>query len=213
MQIRTIPTQTHGRYLLRDGPSDHLLLGFHGYAEDAETNLAELEKIPGSDRWTLVSVQALNRFYVGRAGDIGACWMTTQDRELAIADNLDYVRAVVAALPPARTVVVSGFSQGVAMAYRAAAGLDRVDGLIALGGDVPPDVTGKLPPILIGRGEGDGWYTDEKLKKDLSFLAGRARVQSLVFAGNHEWTDAFRAAAGEFLDGLLTGQDVDQSAR
>jgi dienelactone hydrolase len=202
MQIRTIATQTHGRYLLRDGPAENLLLGFHGYAENAEANFAELQRIPGSERWTLVSVQALNRFYVGRDGNIGGCWMTTQDRELAISDNVAYVRAVVADLPRAANVVCLGFSQGVALAYRAAAALDRVAGIVALAGDVPPDVTGKLPPVLIGRGEGDGWYTDEKLKQDLSFLAGRAAVRSVVFPGNHEWTDAFRASAGEFLESL-----------
>ncbi len=213
MRIRTIPVQTHGRYLVRDGPPERLLLGFHGYAQNAEIHMADLELIPGSDAWTVVAVQALNRFYLGRSTDTGACWMTRQDRELVIADNINYVRAVVAALPAAETIVVEGFSQGAAMAYRAAANLDRVAGAIILGGDVPPDLVGALPPLLIGRGEDDDWYTDEKFKKDLKSLGGRARVTTAVFDGVHEWTDAFRSAAGEFLSGVLTGQHIDQSVR
>ena len=213
MRIHTIPVQTHGRYLVRDGPPERLLLGFHGYAQTAERHMADLEPIPGIDNWTVVAVQALNRFYLGRSTETAACWMTRQDRELALADNVEYVRAVVAALPPAETIVVEGFSQGAAMAYRAAASLDRVAGAIILGGDVPPDVDGPLPPLLIGRGERDEWYTDEKLKKDLKSLAGRAEVRTVVFNGAHEWTDAFRSAAGEFLASVLTGQHVDGSAR
>jgi len=212
IHVRTIPAQVHGRYVIRDGPPERLLVGFHGYAQTAEIHMADLEPIPGIDAWTVVSVQALNRFYVGRSIETGACWMTRQDRELAIADNINYVRSVAEQFPEARTIVVEGFSQGAAMAYRAAANLDRVAGVLILGGDCPPDVTGALPTLLIGRGEGDDWYTDEKLKNDLRFLAGRAEVATCVFPGKHEWTDEFRRAAGEFLS-ELTGQHVDESAR
>jgi dienelactone hydrolase len=209
MHVHTIPAQTHGRYLVRDGPPERLLLGFHGYAQNAEIHMADLEQIPGIDAWTVVAVQALNRFYLGRTPDTAGCWMTRQDRELVIADNINYVRSVAAAFPEARTIVVEGFSQGAAMAYRAATNLDRVAGIVILGGDVPPDVDGALPPVLIGRGEDDEWYSDEKFKKDLKSLDGRARVATSIFKGRHEWTDAFRSAAGEFLSSVLTGQHVD----
>lgn len=213
MQAHTIPTQTHGRYLVRDGRPDLLLLGFHGYAQNAEVHMADLEPIPGIGEWTVVAVQALNRFYMGRSTETSACWMTRQDRELVIADNIEYVRAVAGQFAEAKTIVVEGFSQGAAMAYRAAAHLDRCHGVVILGGDLPPDVDGPLPPVLIGRGELDDWYTDEKLKKDLSSLAGRARVETAVVPGRHEWTDAFRSAAGAFLSRVLTGQHVDESGR
>jgi dienelactone hydrolase len=209
MRIETIPARVHGRYVVRDGPPERLFIGFHGYAQTAEKHLEDVEPIPGLDAWTVVCIQGLNRFYVGRSIETGAGWMTRQDRELVIADNIDYVRAVVAALPPAETIVVEGFSQGAAMAYRAAASLDRVAGVVILGGDIPPDVDGPLPPLLIGRGEDDDWYTDEKFKKDLNSLAGRARVEAAVVPGRHEWTDAFRSAAGEFLSRLMTGEHVD----
>ena len=49
----------------------------------------------GADRWRLVSIQGLHRFYQRRADEVVASWMTRQDRELAIADNLAYVAAVI----------------------------------------------------------------------------------------------------------------------
>jgi predicted esterase len=200
-QTRTIPTTVHGRYLVRDGPPERLLVGFHGYGETAEAHMAELGQIPGIDRWTAVAVQALHPFYVSRTGMIVASWMTSLDRELAIEDNRAYVRSVIAQFPAAEQLVLIGFSQGSAMAYRAAAGADA-SGLIALGGDVPPDVVESrptLPPVLIGRGIREEWYTDEKLRKDLSFLREVTTVSTSIYDGGHEWTAEFREAAGEFL--------------
>src|SRR3954469_25980550 len=157
--VRTISveTRTHGRALIKDAsPSSGLLVGFHGYAQSADDMLAELELIPGSDRWTLVSVQGLHRFYARAQGKVVASWMTREDREQAIADNLGYVNRVVAAAlrgtGDASTIVFVGFSQGVAMAYRAAVmGERRAGCVIAIGGDMPPDVkeasADRFPPI------------------------------------------------------------------
>src|SRR4029078_10342523 len=111
MHVHTIPTQTHGRYLVRDGPPERLFLGFHGYAQNAEIHMADLQPIPGIDPWEGVAVQARNRFYMGRSTETSAGWMTRQDRELVIADNINYVRAVAAAFPEAQTILVEGFFQ------------------------------------------------------------------------------------------------------
>ena len=214
--VHTIAATTHGRYLVApaDGPGPApLLVGFHGYGEHAERHLAEIDRIPGSAGWTRVAVQALHRHYSEGARHVVGSWMTRQDRELAIADNIAYVRAVMdevrAEYPTNGTLVCCGFSQGVAMAYRAAArcGL-ACHGIVALGSDAPPELRGDAaiawPPILVGRGRTDAWYTPEKLETDLASLRGAgAVVESLVFDGGHEWTDDFRAAAGRFLDTLV----------
>ena len=200
MNINTIETRVHGRYLYEDRGPERLLVGFHGYAELADANLAELEKLPGVERWSAVAIQALHPFYT-RSGQVVANWMTRLDRELAIGDNLAYVTKVLEALPAPRHLVFLGFSQGVAMAARAAARIPCA-GLILLGGDIPPEIKSselQLPPVLLARGTTDDWYTDEKFKNDLNYLESRTPVTSLVFEGGHEWTDAFRAAAGEFL--------------
>jgi predicted esterase len=187
---------------VRSGPPERLLVGFHGYAEDAEAHLTQMLQIRGVDSWTVVAVQALHPFYALRR--VVASWMTSQDRELAIADNKAYVRSVVATFPPPRALVFEGFSQGTAMAYRAASDHPRAAGVIALSGDVPPEVTSALPPVLLGRGGSDDWYTQEKFEKDLKFLNTITSVRSLLFDGGHEWTDDFRETAGEFLSVILS---------
>jgi predicted esterase len=201
----TIETTVHGRYLYEDRGPELLLAGFHGYAELAEANLAEMGKLPGIERWSLVAIQALHPFYT-RSGQLVASWMTRLDREHAIADNVAYVGRVLDALPGPQHLVFLGFSQGAAMAARAAAYARRSAGLIVLGGDIPPEIKDdpsiRLPPVLLARGVTDDWYTETKFKDDLRYLEATTHVTPLVFEGGHEWTDAFRAAAGNFLRGV-----------
>src|ERR1041384_2106421 len=116
IETHIVETKTHGRYLIRRG-SGHCLIGFHGYGETAEKNLANIESL-GLD-WTLVAVQGLHRFY-SRNNDIAATWMTREDRDYAKVDNIEYVRRVVDAVKPYDTLAFVGFSQGGVMAYRAA---------------------------------------------------------------------------------------------
>ena len=187
----------HGRFLVRPGPPERLLIGFHGYAEAAEIHMDELLKIRGVENWTVAAIQALHPFYTGRSERIVASWMTKLDREQAIADNKAYVRSIIESFHEPRTVVFLGFSQGGAMAYRAASDFGRAAGLIVLAADLPPDVTTNIPPVLIGRGSRDDWYTDEKLKKDLKYLPN---AEVCLFDGAHEWTDQFREAAARFLE-------------
>jgi predicted esterase len=207
--VHNIEARTHGRYLVRLPPIAGpwpLLVGFHGYAETAAHQMDALQSIPGTDEWLLVSIQALHRFYT-RKDRVVASWMTREDREHAIADNVDYVGRVLnrvrADYSTDEPLVFSGFSQGAAMAYRAAAHY-RADALIILAGDVPRDIIDHhalaLPPILVGRGTRDEWYTEAKETVDRAAWAQmHAQVDVCVFDGAHEWTDTFRAAAATVL--------------
>jgi predicted esterase len=209
---RTIPASTHGRYLVEPADTSDpapLLVGFHGYAEAAETQLERLRAIPGSKGWLLVSVQGLHRFYRRRSGDGVAGWMTRQDRELAIADNRAFIGAVIDEVAlnwrVAQSLVFAGFSQGVAMAFRAACSSSRpVSGIIALGGDVPPELDGaslaRTRSALLGRGQRDEWYSAELFAADAVRLRGAGvNVKTVLLDEGHEWTTAFNAEAGAFL--------------
>jgi predicted esterase len=212
---RSLATGTHGRYLVvppaSAGPAP-IVIGFHGYAEGAEAQLERLSAIPGAERWLLVSVQGLNRFYQRRTNDVVAGWMTRQDRELAIADNLAYVAGVVAAVgrewPGAPRIVLAGFSQGVAMMFRAVAAVKRVDGVVSVGGDVPPELDrtalARVPAALVCRGARDEWYTAATFDNDVRRLRDAGTdVRPLLSEAGHEWSDDVVRAASLFLHELL----------
>lgn len=208
--VRAIAVTTHGRYLVEApagaGPWP-VLLGFHGYAETAGVHHEQLVRLDPAHAWLRVSVQGLHRFYT-RQQDVVASWMTREDRELAIADNIAYTTAVRAAIDAAHattgTFVAVGFSQGAAQAYRAGlAGGAACAGIVVLGGDLPPDVAARasvLPPVLIGRGSDDPWYSEEAAAADVAQLeAAGVRYATCEFTGGHEWAEAFVSAASAWL--------------
>jgi predicted esterase len=174
--------------------------------------LAELARVRGDRPWLLVSIQALHRFY-SKASTVVASWMTREDREAAIEDNVTYVASVLHEVArdysTTETIVYAGFSQGVAMAYRASAfargpRVPKPSGVILLAGDIPPDVAPvvkSLPPLLIGRGTEDEWYTETKAAADLDlFRAHDVEPAVHIFEGGHVWDDSFVRRAGVFLD-------------
>lgn len=220
METQVVEARTHGRYLVRPprGAASGILIGFHGYLENAEKHLGDLQSIPGLDGWVLVAVDALHAFYASRSGSgrVARGWMTREMREEAIEDNVEYVRGI---LESVRTrfgwrlpVVAFGYSQGASMAWRAAVLTGHeIAACIALAGDLPPELA-DLPPqvpfpsrALIGRGEDDDWYSEPKLAIDRERLEARgATVETLTFAGGHEWTEAFRAVTSTFLATVAT---------
>lgn len=207
----SIAATTHGHYVV-EAPDDRgphpLLVGFHGYGETAEAHLEQLRRIPGASGCVLVSVQALHLFYT-RARLVAASWMTKVGREDAARDNVAYVSAVVSRVRDEFSgdgrLVYVGFSQGAAMAYRAAARAGHpCRALLAIGGDMPPEIASdegiRWPDALLTRGERDEFFTGEKMDRDAACLRrGGARVRTVVFDGGHEWAEPVFTAAGEVL--------------
>jgi predicted esterase len=212
---RRLAATVHGTYLVAPpaaGAPRAAVVGVHGYGETAADHLAALRRLPGAEGWLLAAVQGLHPFY-RKDGRVVASWMTSFDRDHALADNTRYAASVLAALareyPTVSRWALTGFSQGVAMAYRTTAGAPHpLHALVALAGDVPPDVAAggmnDFPPVLIGRGTGDSWYSDEKLAADLDTLAARGvAAEPHVFTGGHEWAPPFLTRAGAFLSAHL----------
>ncbi len=211
--LRHAPAQVHGRYFIQPPPPSGAgslwLVGFHGQGQTADEFLEFLDRVPRSAAWRIASVQGLNRHYASRGQRITANWMTSQDRELAIADNVAWVNSVLDAIEDEfgapRAIVFAGFSQGVAMAYRAGLlGRRPCAAIIAGCGDVPPELgtvaTREWPRVLAATGSSDAWYTPARLDADLAFLRARgADASTLVFEGGHEWSDALSHAVGNLL--------------
>ena len=208
--LHIVPTLTHGRILVRDArvaARRGILVGFHGYMENATIQMKRLEEIPGTDAWTLVAIEALHRFYRGRTEEVVASWMTREDREEAIADNLAYVAAALDVVPhdDGTRIVYAGFSQGVSMAFRAALlGGKRAAAVIAVGGDVPPellaDASAEFPPVLLLRALRDEWYTAAKHAADVASLTRRgAQFEVGTYDAAHEWNAAVADAIAAFI--------------
>ena len=215
VRVHHVETVASGRVLVRaavGGPPVGVLVGFHGYAENADIHLERLTAVPGTERWILVSVEGLNRFYRSRSDVTVASWMTRQDRDRAIATNIayvdgavDHVRREVALGGTPAPLVLAGFSQGGAMAFRAAVrGSHNAAGVIAVGADVPPELLSapdtRFPPVFLVRGARDDWYTQAKLDADVKALTERGvQVSDLVADAGHEWTPEISAAVARFL--------------
>lgn len=213
-QLLQIETPTHGRVLYDDraGLTSGLVIAFHGYGQSAADMLGDVQRLPSIDQWRIAVPQALHRFYTRDQQKTVASWMTREDRELAIEDNVEYVSRVIDRLGGRPSPLVClGFSQGASMAYRAALlGRHAVSGVIALGGDIPPEVRAiddtrrgqSWPTVLIGAGVRDAWFA-KRLDADLEFLTDRGIDHQVVrYDGAHEWTPEFEAAAGEWLAAL-----------
>jgi predicted esterase len=171
--------------------------------------MERLSALHAAAPFTLASIQGLSRFYRGDRQEIAASWMTREDRELTIGDNIAYVNAVVDAIvqetgEPAG-LMYAGFSQGASMAYRAAAlGARPCSGVIAVGGDIPPELPAgelsRIPRVLILRGAHDPFYTPAMLDADAGRLrAAGVPVQRVELDAAHEWTEAFTQAARAWL--------------
>jgi predicted esterase len=118
----------------------------HGYGQLAADFVQHFSPLVGPDR-CVVAPEGLSRFYVdGRASheQVGASWMTREDRSHEIADYVAYLDETVRSLRspnPSPSLSVLGFSQGAATASRwALLGETAVDRLVLWGGAPAPDL-------------------------------------------------------------------------
>ncbi len=214
-----LPTGTHGRYLLRQGRSGSgaLVVAFHGYAESAAAAFSQLEATSARCHYLhhWLAIEGLHAFYDRKGERVYRCWMTRDLRLEAIADNTGYVAKVLDRVRPIVgwncPLVFVGFSQGVAMAWRAAVQAGHgAAAVVALAGDVPPEIVAlppevPLPPhVLLARGTEETWYSADRLTADRNWLAERGvEVQVLTFAGGHEWKPQVHEALAALLDRLV----------
>jgi predicted esterase len=219
---RTIEATTHGRYLVAsaEGASPRVaIVGFHGYGENAETQMERLQSIAGCAHFLVISIQGLHRFYRGSSNEVVASWMTRQNRELAIADNISYVGRVIESVLAERKVkpplLFAGFSQGVSMAFRAAVTSTVLPvAVVAAGGDVPPEMQPEMLKRLSGamlcRGVSDPYYGNEKFRDDQARLTcAGVNARLLEFDGGHVWPDELEEYLPRFMRDCFPGSTAD----
>ena len=181
----------------------------HGYGQLAQPFLASFERVASPTR-LIVAPEALSRFYLDRSAlpndqppRVGATWMTREDRDHEIADQVAYLDALHDLVRPAAAAAVRlrvlGFSQGVATVARwLALGRARADELILWAGAFPPDVelTGfarRLGPASVvlvagARDELASWTAaDSQLQR---FTDAGVSARLVAFEGGHRLDDA-----------------------
>jgi predicted esterase len=163
--------------------------------------------VSGAPR-AIVAPEALSRYYLddtrggSHAGSsVGATWMTREDRDSEISDQISYLDslydAVAAKAAPAAALTVLGFSQGVATVCRwLDRGRTRADRLICWGGAIPDDVRLgegspiRHPALWLVAGSRDIYATAERVAHHESVLrAARVPFTRLAFDGGHRLDD------------------------
>lgn len=187
-----------------------VVLGFHGYAESAETQLARLQSIPATGETLYAAPLALHRFYDRQQNVVGS-WLTSQDREELSRANIRYVDRALRRLHEQfgrwERLVLVGYSQGASMAYRMAAyGRFSPDQVITMGGDLPPELRAETAfrscpaSFLLIRGRSDHFLTAERFEADQRLIAGSGRPVTVFEPDSgHEWSAAIAPRIGEFL--------------
>lgn len=162
LETHQILTQRTARYftLRGDGPIRRIWILLHGHAMLAERFLGYLNSMAGAAT-LLVAPEALSRFYLGTRLDgghdqqVGATWMTKEERAAEIADNTAYLDRLMQEVTPPEyprvPVAVLGFSQGVATVARwLAHGTLQPRLLVCWGAPAPADAPLEAVAALCG---------------------------------------------------------------
>jgi predicted esterase len=188
----------HARVALLGDPATatEAWLILHGYGMTARGILHWFRGAARPAR-LLVAPEGLSRFYQERRGlrTVGASWMTRDDREHEIDDQLGYLDAVAGRWLAGRArVEVHGFSQGVSTACRWVAHTGTpVDGLVLWAGTVPPELdltrlgaSARRGPVRLVVGDQDALVRPAAVQADAQRLRDAGvPVELLRFPGGH----------------------------
>ena len=206
METYHLPVTRTARYHSLGGADSprEIWFALHGYGQLAAPFLSELEHVAGEGR-RVVAPEGLSRFYLrGGSGRIGASWMTREDREAEIADQLAYLdrlqAEVTSGLADVRVGVLA-FSQGTAAAgrwivrgaARPRALVPRPRRLVLWGGGLPPDIDAAAARAALTEtrvdlvaGDEDEVLPPELFERELARLRALAPdVRGHRFRGGH----------------------------
>lgn len=188
-----------------------LLTVLHGFGQAANSFIQDFAPLTAGGVM-IAAPQAPHHFYTNlNQRKVGFSWLTRYQRDRSIAEFGTYMgqfqRLIAAqyAIDPEQRFV-AGFSQGVSMAYRMAIHSDvRLQGLIALGGDLPPDVADRQNElrairILLVHGRSDAIVPCAKAVDAFQTLSAHGhRVELFEFDGGHSIPPAALDKIAEFI--------------
>lgn len=178
----------------------NLWILLHGYSQQAGEFIQQFE-ILNDDETMIITPEGLSRFYVkGYFGNVGASWMTKEDRMTDIMDNIHYLDSLLKKIlsklnKHPEKVIVLGFSQGGATAGRCVSVTDfKIDHLVIYSSEFPKDISDEA--LIHLNEKSKTWYVysneDEFIDKDLfeeqfKFLEKKNfKFEKIFFEGKHE---------------------------
>ncbi len=200
----------------------------HGYGQLATPFIENFRAVDDGTR-LIVAPEALSRFYEGdvqarlhKDANVGASWMTRDERLSEIEDYLDYFdtvhRSILGRLGAAgqnRPITVLGFSQGAAAAARwVASGRVNAARLVVWGSSLPPELdladanaALRRAETIVVIGTTDVFATPKVAEKELARLrAANFPFRLVSFDGGHRMDDdTLRMLAGVSIDQDATG--------
>jgi predicted esterase len=151
MELRSLEITRTARFAIAGDaskPIHTIWYVFHGYGQLANYFIRHFDFLAEIPNTLVVAPEGLSRFYLGTDEwkRVGASWMTKEDRESEITDQLHYLNVLQQMIEKEYTLsnsvkrVVFGFSQGAATAWR---WIDRSiispDHLVVWAGSVPEE--------------------------------------------------------------------------
>ena len=171
----------------------------HGYGQLAREFIRHFEILDNGSR-LVVAPEGLSRFYRdGMQSEIGASWMTREDRVNEMEDYVRYLDALYTRVfervdRDAVEVIVLGFSQGVPTAARwVANGTVHADHLVLWAELVPPEFQSRegfrrlrALRLTLVRGTRDGSVSNEHVAEHRALLERHGvTAREVTFEGGH----------------------------
>ena len=165
---------------------------FHGYGQDIETFFAPFQNLNTSTEFIIP--EGISRFYQkGFFGKVGASWMTSEDRDLEIIDQYNYLNKIFKEYKLVdKKINVFAFSQGAPVAARWIEEFKiKVNRLIFWSGNIPDSIASNLngsvnnqnPEFYIG--ENDQFAS---LDVWMAFFKKHPHFTPVFYNGNHFFT-------------------------
>jgi predicted esterase len=185
------------RYFTEGDPTQArtLLYVLHGYGQLAEYFIRKFQ-FPGND-YFIVAPEGMHRFYLsGSSGRVGASWMTKEERESDISDNLRFLDTLHKEITADRTferIMILGFSQGGATAARwHYKGEIKADHLLIWASVFPPDLSIDEEINEVGSskniffiGDQDEYYSADEQIEQLQLYRSKG-FESIHYTGKHD---------------------------
>ncbi|MBL1213831.1 MAG: hypothetical protein HND52_10790 [Ignavibacteriae bacterium] len=200
---KNIETTKTARYFLNGNftqQTEKIIIACHGYGELAETFLKNFDSID-KEKILIIAPEGLHRFYTkGFFGNVGASWMTKEDRLNEINDYVKFLDKVyneeIEIHSDKKMIKTAfGFSQGAAAVCRwFINGNSKIDEIVLWGGSIPNDIDLKINAekfnsirlkLLIG--DKDPFITSKQIENEKKkFNDHEIEHEFILYEGGHK---------------------------